>query len=217
MSESPNTSTKLIESINDSEYLVDTEDESFIQRGKMNDWQDEDDTATVSSNDERAADDDDDDGNDEEGYSDDDDDDSINGVVDDEGWKEHDVPSKKINMLLDDVDGQLMMKLINDIEILEDKIKEGCKKCQEKDKRRMTPIVEIANFFIGASFWSHLIEFLNTNRADDVQPFSGLDVQNLARSLCWLSFCNVSLETALKNPHECKRVVHQIAFVGGED
>ena len=64
MSESPNTSTKLIESINDTEYLVDAEDESFIKHGKMNDWQDEDDTATVSSNDECAA-DDDDDGNDD--------------------------------------------------------------------------------------------------------------------------------------------------------
>ena len=100
MSESPNTSTKLIKSVNDTEYLVDTEDESFIEHGKMNDWQDEDDTATVSSNDERAADDDDDDGNDEEGYSDDDDDDSINGVVDDEGWKEIYVPKTKINLLL---------------------------------------------------------------------------------------------------------------------
>ena len=167
MSESPNTSTKLIESINDTEYLVDTEDESFIERGKMNDWQDEDDTATVSLNNERAADNNNDDGNDEEGYSDDDDDDSINGVVDDDGWKEYDVPSKKINMLLDDIDGQLMMKLIDDIDILEDKIEEGRKKYQEQDKRRMTPIVEIANLFIGTSFWSHLIEFLNANHADD--------------------------------------------------
>jgi len=186
MSESPTTSTKLIESVNDTDHLVDTEDESFIEHAKMNDWQDEDDTATVSSNDERAADDDDDDGNDEEGYSDDDDDDSINGVVDDEGWKECDVPSKKINMLLDDVDGQLMMKLVDDIDALEDKIEEGHKKCQEQDKRRMTPIVEIANLFIGTSFWSHLIEFLNVNCADDVKPFSSADMQNLVHLLCWL-------------------------------
>ena len=217
MSESPNTSTTLVESVNDTDHLVDTEDESFIEHAEMNDWQDEDDAATVSSNDKRAADDDDNNGNDEEGYSDDDDDDSINGVVDDEGWKECDVPSKKINMSLDDIDGQLMMKLIDDIDALEDKIEEGRKKCQEQDIRRMTPIVEIANLFIGASFWSHLIEFLNTNRAEDVQPFSGLDAQNLVRLLCWLSFYNISLETALKNPYECKRTMHQIAFMGGED
>ena len=91
MSESPNTSTKLVKSVNDTDHLVDTEDESFIEHAKMNDWQDEDDTATVSLNDEHAA-DNNNDGNDEEGHSDDDDDDSINGVVDDEGWKEHDVP-----------------------------------------------------------------------------------------------------------------------------
>ena len=120
-------------------------------------------------------------------------------------------------MLLDDIDGQLMMKLIDDIDILEDKIEEGRKKCQEQDKRRMTPIVEIANLFIGTSFWSHLIEFLNANRAEDAQPFSGLDAQNLVRLLCWLSFYNISLETVLKNSHKCKRVTHQITFVGGED
>ena len=120
-------------------------------------------------------------------------------------------------MLLDDIDGQLMMKLIDDIDILEDKIEEGRKKHQEKDKRRITPIVEIANLFIGAFFWSHLIEFLNANRADDVQPFSGLDAQNLVRLLCWLSFYNISLETALKNPYECERVMHQITYMGGED
>ena len=92
MSESPNTSTKLIESVNDTDHLVDAEDESFIEHAKMNDWQDEDDAAAVLSNDERAADDNnDDDGSDEEGCSDDDDDDSNNGVVDDEGWKEIDV------------------------------------------------------------------------------------------------------------------------------
>ena len=113
--------------------------------------------------------DDDDDVYDDEGYSDDDDDDRNNGVVDDEGWKEIDVPSKNINVLLDDIDGQLMMKLIDDIEILEDKIEEGRKKCQEQDKRRMTPIVEIANLFVGTSFWSHLIELLNTIHADDAQ------------------------------------------------
>ena len=198
MSESPKTTTTVVESVNDTDRLVDAEDESFIKHAEMNDWQDEDDTATVLSNDERTADDDDDDGNDEEGHSDDDDDDSNNGVIDDEGWKEIDIPKTKINLLLDDIDGQLMMKLVDDIEILQDKIEEGREKCQEKDKRRMTHIVKIANLFIGASFWSHLIDFLNTNCADDVQPFSGLDAQNLVRLLCWLSFYNVSMETVLK-------------------
>jgi len=104
MSESPNTSTTLVESINDTDHLVDTEDESFIKHAKMNDWQDEDDAATVSSNDKRAA-DDNDNGNDEEGHSDDDDDDSNNGVVDDDGWKEIDITKMKIKLLVDDIDG----------------------------------------------------------------------------------------------------------------
>ena len=76
-----------------------------------------------------------------------------------DGRKEIDVPKTKINLLLDDIDGQLMMKLIDDIKKLQDKIEEGCKKHQEKDKRRTTHIVEIANLFVGASFWSHLIDF----------------------------------------------------------
>ena len=80
----------------------------------------------------------------------------------------------------------------------------------------MTHIAELVNLFIGTSFWSHLIDFLNINRADEVKPFSGTDTQNLVRLLCWLSFYNVSIETVLKNPHEHERVVHQIAFMGGE-
>ena len=44
MSESPNTSTTLIESVNDADHLVDTEDESFIEHAEMNDWQDDDDS-----------------------------------------------------------------------------------------------------------------------------------------------------------------------------
>ena len=87
MFESPKTTTTVIGSVNDADHLVDTEDESFIDNAKMNEWQNDDDTATVSLNNECTA-DNNDDVYDKEGHSNDDDDDSNNGVVDDDGWKE---------------------------------------------------------------------------------------------------------------------------------
>ena len=35
------------------------------------------------------------------------------------------------------------------------------------------------------------------------------------KQICY--FYNVSMETVLKNPCKCRRVMHQIAFMGGED
>ena len=81
----------------------------------------------------------------------------------------------------------------------------------------MTAIAQLANLFIGASFWSHLIDFLNINCPNEVKEFSGVDMQNLAWLLCWLSFYNVSIDTVLKHPYKHETVVHQIAFMGGED
>jgi hypothetical protein len=160
----------------------------------------------------------------------DDDEESIVSASGDEGntGSEDEEEVMNTTWIAEDIDYHHVKVTFEDVgETLKEKLREGVEQLRhritnlKKTQTFETDVVcdELHNFsaFANIEFWQHLIQFLNKNRDDGIEPVDGFAISKFVRCILWCAYYQKSPGHMMSNKSLFPGFASELRAMGGTD